>query len=73
MHGGPLNFNSQIYIAMHVMISDHHIIVFYAKCMASRLCTNEVFIGRPLRSANWRLLADRSKNMNGRQRVAAIF
>ena len=32
----------------------------------------EVFIGRPFRSANWRLLADRSKNMYGHYRVAEI-
>ena len=33
----------------------------------------EVFIGRLLRSANKRLLADRAKNINGHQCVAAIF
>ena len=33
----------------------------------------EVFIGRPLRSANQRLLADRATNIYGHQRIAAIF
>ena len=37
------------------------------------LKSKEVFIGRPLRSANKRLLADHAKNIFGHQCIAAIF
>ena len=35
--------------------------------------SSEMFIGRLLRSANKRLLADRAQNIYGHQRIAAIF